>query len=387
MRNIMTHSFKRALSLPALMGASSHFLFGPRSTGKTYLVRKQLPDAKVYDLLDSDVFSRLARRPKLLGEELTASDKIVVIDEIQKLPVLLDEVHRLIETKGIRFLLTGSSARKLRRGGSNLLGGRARQAHLYPLCFPEIPHFNLITYLNRGGIPRILPLNDYEDELRGYADLYLREEITAEALVRNIGQFARFLDGMALQNGEELNFENMASDCGVPARTLHNYVQILEETLVGFPVHSFRATRKRKAITRSKFFLFDVGVANVLAQRGEIKPHSELFGKCFEHFMFLELRACLGYRRKAHPLQYWRSTSGFEVDCVIGDRLAIEFKSSDMVSERHLRGLRALREEGMVKNYAVVSLDPQKRVVDGITIYPWREFLNELWAERIAILK
>ena len=346
-----------------------------------------MPDIKVYDLLDSDVFSRLARRPKVLGEELTAADKVVVIDEIQKLPVLLDEVHRLIETKGTRFMLTGSSARKLRRGGSNLLGGRARQAHLYPLCFPEIPKFDLITYLNRGGIPRILPLEDYEHELRGYADLYLREEITAEALVRNIGQFARFLDVMALQNGEELNYENMASDCGVPARTLNNYVQILEETLVGFPVHSFRATKKRKAITRSKFFLFDVGVANVLAQRGEIKPHSELFGKAFEHFMFLELRAYLGYRRKPHPLQYWRSTSGFEVDCVIGDRLAIEFKSGDLVSERHLHGLKALREEGLVEDYAVVSLDPHKRTLDGITVYPWREFLANLWADRIFTAK
>ncbi|MCG2725743.1 MAG: ATP-binding protein [Elusimicrobia bacterium] len=379
----MTHTFKRVLSLPSLVGATNHFLFGPRSTGKTYLIRKQLPDVKVYDLLDSDVFSRLARRPKMLGEELSTTDKVVVIDEIQKLPTLLDEVHRLIETKGTRFLLTGSSARKLRRGGSNLLGGRARQARLYPLCFPEIPQFDLITYLNRGGIPRILPLKDYEDELRGYADLYLREEITAEALVRNISQFARFLDIMALQNGEELNYEGIASDCGVPARTLQNYVQILEETLIGFPVHSFRATKKRKAITRSKFFLFDMGVANVMAQRGEIKPHSELFGKCFEHFMFLELRSYLGYRRRPQALQYWRSTTGFEVDCVVGDRLAIEFKSGDMVSERHLRGLKALREEGLVKNFAVVSLDPQKRVVDGITVYPWREFLIALWADKI----
>jgi len=174
------------------MGASSHFLFGPRSTGKTYLIRRQLPDAKVYDLLDSDVFNRLARRPKVLGEELTAADKVVVIDEIQKLPVLLDEVHRLIETKGTRFLLTGSSACKLRRGGSNLLGGRARQAHLYPLCSTEIPQFDLITYLNRGGIPRIFPLEDYADELRGYSDLYLREEITAEALVRENRDSALF---------------------------------------------------------------------------------------------------------------------------------------------------------------------------------------------------
>lgn len=383
MHNIMVNSFKRTLSLPSLLGSSSHFLFGPRSIGKTYLIKKQLPHAKIYDLLDSDVFGRLARRPKTLGEELSSADKLVVIDEIQKLPVLLDEVHRLMETRGTRFLLTGSSARKLRHGGSNLLGGRARQAHLYPLCFPEIPRFDLVTYLNRGGIPRILPLEDYEAELRGYADLYLREEITAEALVRNISQFARFLDVIALQNGEELNYEGIASDCGVPARTLHNYVQILEETLIGFPVHSFRATKKRKAITRSKFYLFDVGVTNIMAQRGEIKPRSELFGKCFEHFLFLELRAYLGYRRLPQALQYWRSTTGFEVDCVIGDRLALEFKASDAVTERHLRGLKALREEGLVRNFAVISQDPELRVVDGITIYPWRKFLEALWADKI----
>jgi predicted AAA+ superfamily ATPase len=207
----------------------------------------------------------------------------------------------------------------------------------------------------------------------------------AEALVRNISQFARFLDIMAIQNGEELNYESIASDCGVPARTLQNYVQILEETLIGFPVHSFRATKKRKAITRSKFFIFDVGVTNVIAQRGQIKPSSELFGKCFEHFLFLELRSYLGYRRSPAALQYWRSTTGFEVDCVVGDRLALEFKSSVAVTERHLRGLKALREEGLVRDFAVVSHDPERRVVDGITIYPWRQFLEGLWEDKILL--
>ena len=383
---MIQNNYSRILSLPDLIGRSSHFLFGPRSIGKTYLIHQQLPDAKLYDLLDSDTFSRLARRPKILEEELGEPGRIVVIDEIQKLPVLLDEVHRLIETKNARFLLTASSARKLRRGGVNLLGGRARQARLYPLCSNEIPDFDLLTYLNRGGIPRILPREDYADELRGYCDLYLREEITAEALVRNISQFARFLDVMALQNGEELNYEGIAGDCGVPARTLHNYVQILEETLVGFPVHSFRATKKRKAIARSKFFLFDVGVVNAMAQRGVIAPRGELFVKCFEHFLFMELRAYLGYRRSAAALQYWRSTAGFEVDCVVGDLLALEFKSSDMVTERHLRGLKALREEGLVRDYAVISLDPEPRCVDGINIYPWRKFLADMWADRLLPL-
>lgn len=375
--------YPRVLSLPALLKGGSHFLFGPRSTGKTFLIRRQLPKAKVYDLLDSDVFSRLARRPKTLGEELAEHEGLVVLDEIQKLPALLDEVHRLMESRGLRFLLTGSSARKLRRGGVNLLGGRARETHLFPLCSREIPDFDLTAYLNRGGIPRIHAGPDFREELQSYAGLYLSQEIIAEALTRKVEHFARFLDVAALQCGEELNYEGIAGDCGVPARTVRNYVAILEDTLVGFEVPAFRATRRRKAISRSKFFFFDIGVVNALARRGEIRPRSELFGKCFEHFLFLELRAYLGYRRKRLPLQYWRSTSGFEVDCVLGDRLAIEFKSSDEVSERHLRGLKALREEGKVKDYAVVSLVPEPRRVNGIQVFPWKRFLDALWSDEL----
>jgi len=331
------------------------------------------------------VFARLARRPKLLSEETGPAEPLIVIDEIQKLPSLLDEVQRLMETRGLRFLLTGSSARKLRRGGVNLLGGRAREAQLHPLASPEIPDFDLLTYLNRGGIPRIFSSTEPHEDLRSYANLYLREEIQAEALVRRVEQFARFMDVIALQNGEELNYQNLSSDCGVPARTLHNYLQILEDTLLGFPMHAFRATKKRKAISRSKFFLFDVGVTNALAQRAEIRPRSELFGKCFEHFLILEIRAYLSYRRLTHrrAMSYWRSTSGYEVDCVLGDRIALEFKSSDCVSERHLRGLKALREEGLVRDYAVVSMDPEPRRVDGITIHPWRSFLSALWADQL----
>lgn len=376
-------AFSRILDLPEMLKSSSYFLFGPRSTGKTFLIRERLPSAKVYDLLDSDVFARLARRPKLISEETLPSESIIVIDEIQKLPSLLDEVQRLIETRGMRFLLTGSSARKLRRGGVNLLGGRAREARLHPLCSREIPDFDLLTYLNRGGIPRILSSAEPHEDLRSYANLYLREEIQAEALVRRVEQFARFLDVAALQNGEEINYQNLSSDCGVPARTLCNYLQILEDTLLGFPVHAFRATKKRKAIARSKFFLFDVGVSNTLAQRPEIPPRSELFGKCFEHFLILELRAYLSYRRLTPALRYWRSTSGYEVDCVLGDRLALEFKSSNCVSERHLRGLKALREEGLVRDYAVISMDPEPRQVDGIAIHPWRSFLSALWADKL----
>lgn len=377
----MIIKYERVLSLPNLLGLKSFFLFGPRSTGKSFLIREQLPRARVYDLLDNDVFGRLMRRPALLGEE--ASRSPIVIDEIQKLPALLDEVQRLIDSRGLRFLLTGSSVRKLKRGGANLLGGRAWQASLFPLRFSEIPDFDLIRYLNRGGLPHIYQSLNFSEELNGYVNLYLREEIAAEALVRRVEPFARFLDVMALQNGEELYYQGLASDCGLPAKTIQHYVQMVEDTLLGFSVPSFLATQKRKAIVRPKFYLFDVGVTNALAHRGEIKPQSELFGRCFEHFLILELRAHLGYQRLNLPMQYWRSTSGFEVDCVIGDQLAVEFKASDCVSERHLRGLRALREEGLVRDYALVSLDPVLRHLDGITIYPWREFLRALNAGEV----
>jgi uncharacterized protein len=377
-------SIQRQLNLPDLLKKKSFFLLGPRSTGKTFLIQAQLPSLKKYDLLDTETYGRLARRPKLLEEELGPKDKYVVVDEIQRLPVLLDEVQRLIQTRQAHFLLTGSSARKLKRGGANLLGGRAWMASLFPLTSAEIPQFDLIHYVNRGGLPPVHLSSSPQEELRSYVDLYLREEIQAEALTRNLGAFARFLDVMALQNGEELHYQAIASDCGVPARTVQNYVQILEDTLLGFQVPSYDATRKRKAISRSKFFLFDIGVVNTLAQRGEIRPKSELFGKCFEHFLMLEIRAFLGYERKHVPLQYWRSTSGFEVDCVIGQEWALEFKSTELVSDHHLKGLKALKEEKLVKNYAVVSRDTKKRTVDGILIYPWREFLENLWGGKIV---
>lgn len=388
----MEHIYRRVLQLPELVKKKSFFLFGPRGTGKTSLVNSQFGGAchpksfaapRIYDLLDADVFARLARRPKLLGEELSHS-KFIVIDEIQKLPSLLDEVHRLIESKQIKFLLTGSSARKLKRGGANLLGGRAWEASLFPLTSNEITDFDLVRYLNHGGVPRIYLSEDPVEELKSYTNLYLREEIAAESLVRKIDQFARFLDVMALQNGEELHYQGLASDSGVPVRTLQSYVQMLEDTLVGFQVPAFQATRKRKAISRSKFYFFDIGVVNCLARRGEIQPKSELFGKAFEHFLFMEIRAYLSYRRRADSLQYWRSGAGFEVDCVIGNRLALEFKSAEMVTERHLRGLKALREEGLIRDFAVVSSDPVRRKLEGVTIYPWQEFLAELWADQVV---
>ncbi len=374
-------NYSRLLNLPELLKKKSFFLFGPRSTGKTTLIETQLPEAKIYDLLNDSEYQRLTRNPKLLEEENEDNRRLIVIDEIQKLPKLLDEVHRLIKKSDRRFLLTGSSARKLKRGAANLLGGRAWEAHLYPLVSSEIRDFDLMRYLNRGGLPHIYNSGDYKEELESYVSLYLREEIMAEALVKKFDYFLRFIDVIALSNGQELNYENLGSDAGVPARTVQNYVQILEDTLMGFELKPFLLSKKRKAITRSKFYLFDLGVVNHLNHRTEILPKSELFGFAFEHFIILEIQSYLSYRRIRLDLFYWRSTSGFEVDCIIGKKLALEIKSTAMVDSKHLKGLQALEDEGLVENLAVVSLDPNIRKIKNITVYPWQIFLKKLWAD------
>jgi predicted AAA+ superfamily ATPase len=358
----------------------SYFLFGPRGTGKSTLIEQTLPDAKIYDLLDASVFQRLLREPTLISQE-TRADTLVVIDEIQKLPELLDEVHRLIVKRKQTFLLTGSSARKLRKGSANLLAGRAFQASLFPLTSQEISDFDLLTYLNTTGLPEFYGQGGVHDYLKAYVGTYLQEEIKAEALTRNLSGFVRFLEVVALCNGEEINYANISSDCGVAARTLEAYFGILDDTLIGFSVQPFLSTTKRKALTRAKYFLFDIGVVNSLARRGYVEPKSELFGRLFEHFIALELRAFLAYHFIDLPLQYWRSTSHFEVDFIIGNKLAIEVKSTDLVTDKHLKGIRALKEEGLVQTHAVISLDPHERqTMDGIHIWPWENFLKKLWS-------
>lgn len=375
--------YPRKLDLSALLAKRSHFLFGPRATGKSTLIEQSLPSAKVYDLLDSDTFQRLLRAPGLIAEE-TDAKTLVVIDEIQKLPSLLNEVHRLIAKRKQTFLMTGSSARKLKRGAANLLAGRAFQAELFPLTSSEIPDFDLLTYLNTTGLPEFYGDDLAREFLDAYVGTYLREEIQAESLVRNLPGFSRFLEVVTMTNGEEINYASISSDIGVSARTLENYFSILDDTLIGFAVPSFKATTKRKAITRSKYYMFDVGVVNALTNRGAIALKSELFGRAFEHFIALELRAWLSYHRIREPLQYWRSTSKFEVDFIVGDRLALEVKGTDLVSAKHLKGLRALKEEGLIKHYAAVSLDPEPRMTDdGIHIWPWRVFLERLWANQL----
>lgn len=372
--------YPRVLNLSELLAKKSFFLLGPRATGKTTLIEQSLPNAQVIDLLHSKTYSTLVRNPSALAEIITDPNKIVVIDEVQKLPELLDEVHRLIQKSGITFLLTGSSARKLKHGSANLLGGRARGARLFPLVSAELGDVDLERIINNGGIPDIYNSKDPDEDLTAYVDTYLREEIKAEAVTRQISAFVEFLDACALTNGQEINYESLASDLQISPSTLKNYFQILEDTLIGFRLKGFTDTRKRKATVRAKHYLFDLGVSRHLSKQGFIKVGSKAFGEAFEHFIILETRAYLSYTRQRVEQRYWRSVSQFEVDLLIGRSRAIEIKATEHPTEKHLRGLRALKEEGIFRHYCLVCLTPHKRVTeDGIVILNWRDFLAEMW--------
>jgi predicted AAA+ superfamily ATPase len=237
-----------------------------------------------------------------------------------------------------------------------------------------------LAYLNSGGLPSVYGDEEAHVDLRSYVDLYLREEIQAEALTRNVGGFGNLLDALALSNGQEINTQSLASDVGLQARTVSNYIEILEDTLLGFRLAAFRESKKRKPTSHSRFYLFDIGVTNSLCGRGKVTPKTENFGNCLAHFIVLECRALLSYHRKLQEMTYWRTSSGFEVDIVIGLDVAIEVKGTELVTDRHLKGLRAFKEEKLVKRFVCVSLDLNKRMTsDGIEIIPVLEFLDLLW--------
>lgn len=378
--------YHRIIALEPLIKRKSLFLFGPRQTGKTFLLKKRFPAARFYNLLLSDVFFRLSQRPHLLREELISQidhGQPIIINEILKLPVLLDEVHNLIEEKRLKFILTGSSARKFKRGGANLLAGRAATCHLFPLVSAEIPGYQLLKILNFGSLPFIYNSESPEDDLLSYVGTYLKEEVQAEGMVRRIENFSKFLQLAALVNGELLNFSNVASDMGMPSKTIKEYFLILEDTLIGHFLQPFTRTQKRKAISTAKFYFFDVGVANTLAGRSRIRPKTELFGKALEHFIFLEIKAFLSYRNDKRQISFWRSKSGYEVDFVLGESTGIEVKGTEMVTEKHLAGLKSLAEEIPLKKKIVVSLDSKPRLLENIRVLPVSVFLKELWGGSI----
>ena len=386
--------YRRTLDVRKLAERKSLFLFGPRSTGKTTLLRAQFDSCAIVNLLRSSVYLPLAEDPSRLREvvaegraDASSERPVVVIDEIQKLPRLLDEVHDLIETERVHFVLSGSSGRKLKRSGVNLLGGRAWQANLFPLTFAEIPDLDLGRYLLHGGLPQVYDAEYPEEELDAYVNTYLREEIRGEALVRNFAHFARFLNVAAVCNGQQLNFANVSRDTGVPATSVRSYFDILADTFIGFLLQPWRGSRRRKAVATARFYFFDVGVANYLRGISALNRNSSEYGIAFEHFIAMELRSYLSYRHRLRSeLTYWRTQSGVEVDFLVGSTAAIEVKASRRVTDRDLKGLRALAEESSGAAAFLVSFDElDRRTHDGIRRLHWRTFLAELWADALFL--
>jgi predicted AAA+ superfamily ATPase len=377
----------RLLNLPNLLKSKSYFLLGPRQTGKSQLIAHTLSNYRVYNLLESETFLRLSHSPQRLREELMPQDKWIIIDEIQKLPHLLDEVHLIIEKYSIHFLLTGSSARKLKRSGVNLLGGRARMQAFHPLIYMELKEqFDLTRALNHGLLPSHYFSDAIEQNLQAYVGMYLKEEIAAEGLTRNVPAFSRFLEVAALCNAQLINFSKIANDAQVARTTVHEYFEILKDTLLAYEVPAWKKTKKRKPLSTSKFYFFDTGVVRSLQHRSHVQPGSPEFGEGFETYICHELHAFVDYCAPNTSIHYWRSTSGLEVDFIVGDTLAIEVKSSSHISHNDLKGLKALQEENTeIQHYLVVCLEKIPRRVGNIDILPWEIFLKKLFEGGFAL--
>jgi uncharacterized protein len=382
---------KRNIQLSETLKKKSVLLLGPRRSGKSALVRNQIKPDLVIDLLKADQFQKYSFRPSLLRENLKKTDRLVVIDEVQKLPALLDEVHAMIEETPVRFVLTGSSARKLKRTHTALLAGRTRRLNLHPFSYSEVAdRFKLKQYLQRGGLPPVFLAESDKDawaELADYTGDYLREEIQAEAIVRRIEAFSRFLPIAARMNGQLLRYEAVASDAQVPARTVREYFNVLEDTLVGQTLQPLRlkGSNARKATATGKFYFFDCGVVNALVGRRDLANDSNATGELFETWIYSELRAYSDYtkERDATELLFWRSPNQQEVDFLINREVAIEVKLSQSIGAKHLSGLHALAELIPIKHKIVVCNEPTARIVDDIEILPWRIFVERLWSGQI----
>ena len=364
----------------------SIFLFGGRQTGKTTILRQQFPNTTYFDLLDTNVRKRLQQRPVLLYE--TLKDKptatLVIIDEIPEVPELLNEVHRLIVERQLVFILCGSSARKLKRKGHNTQGGRALPIYLYPLVSAEIPDFDIDRAVNYGTIPpHYLARNPWR-LLAAYIDVYLKEEIKEEALVRNLDAFQRFLEVAALTDGEIINNNNIAQECGVHATTVSSYFDILEDTLIGYRIPAYTKVMKRRLVQAPRFYYFDVGVTNYLLHRKELIRGSADYGHAFEHLVVQELVAYMHYRHCEEKLSYWRTYTGVEVDIIVGDaRIAIEIKSTEEVQNRHIKNLKAFAEEHPDSKLMIVSLDVFTRQMGKIECIYVMDFFHRLWTDGI----
>lgn len=379
-------TYKRQLDLGQLLQKKSHFLFGPRGTGKSFLIKQSFPkDVLVVNLLKSEEYLELSVAPSRLRERIDPEkNRIVIVDEVQKIPRLLDEVHFLIEEHKINFLLTGSSVRRLKNENANMLGGRARKAELFPVSFSEIKKFNLDSYLRFGGLPSILNSDDPREDLAAYVSNYLNDEIKLEAHVRKIDFFHRFLEHAAMSSSEQLYYTNIARDIGVSEPTVKSYYEILEDSLIGFQLYPWRKGKSRKSVTSSKFYFFDTGVVHTLLRTPNVLDrNTDLYGKSFEQFLAQEIRAYISYQRLDVPFNFWRSLDKVEVDFVINNDIAIEVKSTKKAKTEHLAGLKHIQSEASFKKRYLVTHDTIHRTVDGVQHLNWETFLTMLWSGKI----
>ena len=373
----------RKLDIKSVLEEKSCFLFGPRQSGKSSLVAHTLEDVHHFDLLSGSTFMRLSSNPAYI-EETCTDGKPVVIDEIQKLTARLDEVHRLIEATGLTFLLTGSSARKLRRQGVNLLGGRARVRKLHPFSASELgDDFDLDRALNYGLVPGIWFGKNPDEDLSDYINEYLQQEIMAEGATRNLPAYSRFLEVAALCSGEQIDYSGISRDAKVPRTTVQEYFRILDETMLACEVPVWKGGKGRKTVETSKFYMFDTGVARRLTGRNAMTAGTAEYGHAFEGWIHHELRSYLDFRRRDGVIAYWRTQSGTEVDFVVDD-VAIEAKCKTEVGNDDLKGLKAIAGEGPFRARIVVSREPVPRCRDGIEILPWKDFIDRLWNGEIV---
>jgi uncharacterized protein len=358
------------------------FLFGARQVGKSTLLQERFKDAVYYDLLIPSVRRSFKRNPDLFREALSSkpAGTLVIVDEIQKVPELLDLVHWLMVNRKLRFILSGSSARKLKKSGANTLGGRAQPRTLFPLVWKEVTDFQIDRAVQNGMIPRHYLAEDATDRIEAYVKVYLDEEIRDEAAVQDIDAFERFMEVAAISDGEMLNYSNIAADCGVSAKTVKSYYQILYDTLLGYEIPAYRKVVKRQVVQAPKFYYFDVGLANYLMGRYSLRRGTDDYGHAFEHFVMQEIIAYRGYFRRREEISYWHTYNNQEVDAVIGDaKVAIEIKSGEQVKASHKKGLKAFKEEHPECRLILVSLDPITRVSGDIEIINISDFLKMLW--------
>lgn len=362
------------------------FLFGARQTGKSTLLKERFPKAIYIDLLKSDVRNRFKQHPEEFRESLLRypPETHVIVDEIQKVPDLLDEVHWLMVEKGLWFILSGSSARKIKKSGANNLGGRAIPETLFPLVSAEIPDFDIERAVQNGMIPRHYMVANARNRMRAYIDLYVKEEIIEEALVQNVDEFIRFMEVAAIMDGEILNYENVASDCGVSANTVKAYYKILVDTLLGFEVPAYRKVIKRKLYKSPRFYYFDIGIANHLTKRYQLAPKTPEYGHAFEHLIIQEIVAYLAYTNSDEELTYWHTYENIEVDAIIGDaRVAIEIKSTDHVDHGDKKGIMEFAKEHPNAKQILVSRDRISRRSGNVDLYYVTDFFKALWAREI----